>query len=238
MDPNKTPPPATEQQPPPSQETTPPKETTPPPAEQKPAEQQQTKTGEQNEETNPLFNKPTEQQKEGEAPKQETQPPTELSDEDFAKGITVDEGAEYTFDDDLIKEMVPHLKEAGLDTAKATKLANEFTKAQYERMKAERQAEYTARQERIKTWKPWIEQQMRENPRFAEEVNAGVDAMAKLDPVVSYLYRETEVGFSPAFLTLAALKGREMLTDGGIGTNAGPGESKAGWASTMSNGLI
>lgn len=232
MNPNDTPPQATEQQPQ-STETTPPKETTPPAAEQKPAEQ---KEGE-GIETNPLFSKPAEQ-KEGEVTKQEEQPPLEVSDEDFAKALTVDEGAEYAFDNDLVKEMVPHLKEAGLDTDKAKKLANVLTKAQYERMQAEMQAERTARQERIKAWKPWIEQQMRENPRFSEEVNAGIDAMAKLDPVVAYLYRETEVGFSPAFLTMAALKGREMLTDGGIGTNAGPGATKASFASTISNGLI
>lgn len=234
MDTNATPPAETPPATPPAE--TPPAKETPvtPAANEKPAE---TKPGEGDPgEANPLLNpKPEDGEKpDGEKPDGEGNEPVTISDEDFAKGITVDEGAEYAFDSDLVKEMIPHLKDAGLNPEQSKKLANELSKAQFEMVKKEAEA----RQTRIREWKPQIEAMVRENPAITKEWEAALAQIGKSDPVLVEVIRNTELGHSPGMLEILSLAGKALATDGGIGTQAGGSGGRKGFASVMSNGIL
>jgi hypothetical protein len=183
-------------------------------------------------ESNPLLQDPPKEGNEGDPAANN---PAPMSDEDYAKNITVDEGAEYTLDDGAVKAMVPHLKEAGLNAEQSKKIANELAKYQYETMKAEAEA----RQARMREWKPQIEAMIRDNPNAQAEWQAALTEAAKHDPVLVDVIRSTELGHSPGMLKLLSLAGRSLVSDGGIGTQASGGGmgSGKGYAAIMSNGI-
>jgi hypothetical protein len=186
-------------------------------------------------ESNPLLQDPPKEGNEGKEGDPAANNPAPMSDEDYAKGITVDEGAEYTLDSDAVKAMVPHLKEAGLNAEQSKKIANELAKYQYETMKAEAEA----RQARIREWKPQVEAMIRENPNIQAEWQAAMNEIAKYDPILVDVIRNTELGYSPGMLRALSLCGRPLVGDGGIGTQAtGGGMSNGkGYAAIMSNGI-
>lgn len=189
-------------------------------------------------EANPLLKPQANEDGEGkEEGKEDPAPaePVEVSDEEFAKGITAAEGVEYSIDNETVKAMTPHLKEAGLNAEQANKIANKLAEYQYAQVKKEAEA----RQERMRAWKPQVEAMLRENPNAPKEWQAALESVAKLDPVLVDVIRGTELGHSPAMLELLSLAGRSLAIDGGVGTQAtGRGGSSRGFANVMSNGIL
>lgn len=160
--------------------------------------------------------------------------PAKLSPEEYVKGITVDEGAEYQFDQQTVKEFGPMMQELGLTPEQAKAVANRFAKYGYERT----QADLAARQERCAAFDKQTLALIKERPHLAEEARAGIDHYFKGRPDLVAIFMGTELSHDPAVLTAFADLGKMRMSDGGPGTANGVGSGKMGFAEALSRGVL
>lgn len=81
-----------------------------------------------------------------ETPTKEAPKPTEISDEDFLKGITADDETKkaagegnFEISKEMMKNLLPSIREAGLNPEQTNKLANALAREQLSQMKAYRE---------------------------------------------------------------------------------------------------
>ena len=157
-----------------------------------------------------------------------------LTPEEYVKGITADEGAEYAFDQQTVKEFGPALQELGLTPEQAKAVANRFAKYGYERT----QADLAARQERCAAFDKQTMALIKERPHLAEEARACIDHYFKERPDLRAIFMGTELSHDPTVLTLLADLGKLHMADGGPGTANGVGGGKVGFAEALSRGVL
>lgn len=162
------------------------------------------------------------------------QNPAPVEDSAYVEGIKPDEGAEYKFNGDFMKGMIPHFREAGLTPEQANKLANSFAKMSCE----SRKGEIEAIKKLYSEWTPKVNDMVRENPSFWKEVNAAIGHYFSDDPASEHLIRYTEIGRNPGFLRMLADAGRVHTQDGGVGTTAGAASRDVGFAEALSGGVL
>lgn len=158
----------------------------------------------------------------------------QLTPEEYVKGITADEGAEYAFDQQTVKEFGPALQELGLTPEQAKAVANRFAKYGYERT----QADLAARQERCAAFDKQTMALIKERPHLAEEARACIDHYFKERPDLRAIFMGTELSHDPTVLTLLADLGKLHMADGGPGTANGVGGGKVGFAEALSRGVL
>lgn len=160
--------------------------------------------------------------------------PTPLTPEEYVKGITADEGAEYQFDQQTVKEFGPALQELGLTPEQAKAVANRFAKYGYERT----QADLAARQARCAEFDKQTMALIKERPHLAEEARACIDHYFKDRPDLTAIFMGTELSHDPTVLTLLADLGKLHMSDGGPGTANGVGGGKMGFAEALTRGVL
>lgn len=158
----------------------------------------------------------------------------QLTPEEYVKGITVDEGAGYAFDQKTVQEFGPALQEIGLTPEQAKAVANRFAKYGAERM----QADIQARQERCAAFDKQTMELIKDRPHLAEEARAGIDHYFKGRPDLVAIFMGTELSHDPAVLTAFADLGKMRMSDSGPGTANGVGQSQAGFAERLSRGVL
>ena len=182
----------------------------------------------------PTGGEPAPQDPAGGEPPKDDPAPTQLTPEEYVKGITADEGAEYQFDQQTVKEFGPALQELGLTPEQAKAVANRFAKYGYERT----QADLAARQERCAAFDKQTLALIKERPHLAEEARACIDHYFKERPDLRAIFMGTELSHDPTVLTLLADLGKLHMADGGPGTANGVGGGKMGFAEALSRGVL
>lgn len=169
---------------------------------------------------------PTDPQAQGKAP--------DLTPEEYVKGITVDEGADYQFDQKTLQEFGPALKEIGLTQEQAKAVANRFAKYGAERA----QADLRARQERCAEFDRQTQALIKDRPHLAEEARAAIDHYFKDRRDLQAIFMGTELSHDPTVLTMLADLGKARLADNGAGAAHGVGAEQAGFAARLSRGVL
>ena len=158
----------------------------------------------------------------------------QMTPEEYVKGITVDEGAGYAFDQKTVQEFGPALQEIGLTPEQAKMVANRFAKYGAERM----QADIQARQERCAAFDKQTMELIKDRPHLAEEARAAIDHYFKGRPDLQAIFMGTELSHDPTVLTMLADLGKLRIADGGPGMANGVGQSQAGFAERLSRGVL
>jgi hypothetical protein len=137
--------------------------------------------------------------------------------------VKVDEGKDYTFDEDLLKEVAPVANELGIKPEALGRLANLLADRQSADLAkaAEARAAYTERQAAyIKQMDEAANALRAENPQFDAHVNAALNLPFLKDSEFLKVFRETPLSHDPAVLQVLERAGRTVATDEGIGANA------------------
>lgn len=158
----------------------------------------------------------------------------QMTPEEYVKGITVDEGANYQFDQQTIQEFGPAMQEIGLTPEQAKAVANRFAKYGAERAARDIQA----RQERCAAFDKQTQELIKDRPHLAEEARAAIDHYFKGRPDLTAIFMGTELSHDPTILTMLADLGKPRMSDNGAGTANGVGQSQAGFAERLSRGVL
>lgn len=157
-------------------------------------------------------------------PKDDT--PTEMSDDEYVAAIKLTEdlgknedGSELTLNADVMKELTPALRAAGLNTEQASALATAYYKieqAQLKQFKEKSDAAKAEYQASIKAKRLELREQS-EKALNAEDLTyakRAIDRFKTTDPVFYKQVHTSLLSDHPSFLKLCAEAGRRIADDG------------------------
>lgn len=189
----------------------------------------------------PPADQPADPQKPVDAPADE-QPadPPPFDVEAYLKGVTVDEGQDYTFDADLLKEVAPVANELGIAPEALGKLANLLGKREAAQLAAEKtrlEEIATAREANVKQMDEAVAKLKADNPQMAKRVQAALNLPFLKDSTFMKALEETELSHDPVLWQLLERVGRTLGNDPGAGRNAPPkSHAAASLAEILSGG--